>query len=129
MCRLIYISTAIKKFSEYEINELLAFSRKKNKQNNITGFLIIKGKTFIQVIEGENINVDSLFEKIKDDDRHENILTIEKREISKRLFEEWDMGFKCFEELSLTESKKLKEFNFENPKELPTIFERIVEIF
>lgn len=129
MIRLIYKSTATKPFTESDINALLEKARYNNKQRDITGFLIIKGKTFIQAIEGNKNNIEELFCIIKKDQRHKDITIIKKYEIDKRLFTQWDMGYKSFEDITLGENKKLKEFDFDNIKDLPKIFENYVELF
>ena len=76
MYRIMYMSNARFLFTDEDLEELLINSRINNSQLNITGLLVIKGKTFIQCLEGEKQNVEKVFNRIKNDKRHENILKI-----------------------------------------------------
>ena len=93
MIHLLYISTATKEMDENDLLELFEQSRINNKKNNITGVLLYKDHTFIQVIEGEKNQVETLYEKIKKDHRNKNLVLLTKEEISQRSFPEWNMGF------------------------------------
>jgi len=50
--------------------------------------------TFLQVIEGGEKEIDSLYEKIKVDNRHHRVAFIGKKRISNRNSPNWKMGFK-----------------------------------
>jgi len=123
MIKLIYISTAIKDFSQEDCESLLEQSREKNQRLNITGLLILKDRTFIQWLEGKEEDVNEVFETIKKDDRHFQVTQIAKESIEKRAFPEWHMGFKNVKNLSENEHKKLKDFNITWDKEsMPKAF-------
>lgn len=109
MIRLIYMSTAKHLFSAKELEELLDKSVENNKKIDVTGLLITKGKTFLQCIEGEEDDVIGLYEKIKKDDRHSNVIDLIEEECEDRLFPQWSMGFISIKDLSLIESEKIKE--------------------
>lgn len=66
---------------------ILNHARKNNPTHDITGLLIFRGGRYFQVIEGSDLMVDALFEKIKRDPRHENILLMTEFSTSKRCFE------------------------------------------
>jgi hypothetical protein len=91
---LVYVSVATKDMTADDLLALLAQSRSFNKENGLTGLLLYKERFFIQVLEGEERIIDSLFERIKVDTRHFNVLLILKKPIIARNFEEWAMGFK-----------------------------------
>ena len=76
-----------------ELFELLETLREKNVKKGITGMLLYKGGNFMQFLEGEEHGVKTLFEKIKRDPRHKDIVPIMQDEIEKRIFESWSMGF------------------------------------
>lgn len=114
MYRLMYMSTATQDFSNEELEELLAISRKNNSLKNITGLLIIKGRTFIQCLEGEEKDVNFVFSKIKEDPRHRDIIELIEEDSNKRYFPKWDMGFKNIRHLTNIESSKLKDFSLED---------------
>jgi hypothetical protein len=130
MIRLIYLSTAVEDFSQSELEELLEKSRKNNQPKGITGLLVIKGRTFIQCLEGEESVIRELFEKIEKDDRHKDVMILEEDEdIQERYFPSWDMGFKNIANLTNIESEMLKDFTFDDMQEAPKIFKKFVEIF
>ena len=91
---LIYISAAARLMGDGELLEILQASRKNNKANNITGMLIYGDGTFIQVIEGEENELDNLYAKLLLDSRHKNLITVLKGKLEKRNFADWSMGFK-----------------------------------
>jgi hypothetical protein len=91
---LIYVSVATTDMTADDLLALLEQSRTFNKENGLTGLLLYKERFFIQVLEGEESIIDSLFERIKVDTRHFNVLLILKKPIIARNFEEWAMGFK-----------------------------------
>tara|TARA_B100001094_G_C18158297_1_gene787777 strand:+ start:997 stop:1413 length:417 start_codon:yes stop_codon:yes gene_type:complete len=62
-----------------------------NKTKNITGSLFFSYKFFIQLLEGEKSEVDSLYGRIVKDTRHENIQLIYDQEVEQRFFPAWNM--------------------------------------
>ncbi|GAA4340599.1 hypothetical protein GCM10023149_52160 [Mucilaginibacter gynuensis] len=90
---LIYVSTATKLLSEYELTDLLTESRDLNARDNITGMLLYAEGTFIQVLEGEQHVVSATFNRIEQDSRHKNIILLTVGTISNRNFPSWTMGF------------------------------------
>lgn len=91
---LVYVSIAVKEMSDDDLLLILEKSRSFNAENGITGLLLYKDSFFIQVLEGEENIIDALFERIKVDDRHFNVLLILRKPIIERSFESWAMGFK-----------------------------------
>jgi hypothetical protein len=91
---LIYVSVAIEEMSDDALLALLEQSRTFNKENGLTGLLLYKERFFVQVLEGDESIIDALFERIKVDTRHFNVLLILKKPIKERNFEQWAMGFK-----------------------------------
>ena len=94
MFHLIYLSTARKLFTDNDLLEMLTISVKNNTLRNVTGFLIYVEGRFIQVLEGKKTDVEFIFDKILNNNRHHQITVLEKHNIKKRNFETWSMGFK-----------------------------------
>lgn len=88
-----YVSFSDKKFTEKELEHLLFEIRSKNKEQNITGLLLYNNESFIQVVEGEKQILLKVFEQIKEDGRHHNIVKLIEEPIEKRSFPDWSMGF------------------------------------
>ena len=99
--------------SEEDLFFLLQESIKKNKVHNITGMLLyVKGKflnhrtgRFIQVLEGLEVDVLNVFEKIKTDPRHRNVTVLSRLSVSKRNFENWSMGFEYTNHTNFNENE------------------------
>ena len=104
MTSLIYKSVKTNNFSDWELSELLYRARNFNDEQGITGMLVSTKNYFAQYIEGEAAKIEMLFEKIKNDNRHESIVLLKREFIKRRLFENWDML-----NLDLNTNKEQKE--------------------
>jgi hypothetical protein len=110
LIHLIYVSTAMRAFSEEDLLRLLSQSRAKNARLGLTGMLLYSGNNFFQVLEGEPAVVDELFQTIAQDERHMKMVTIIREPISKRSFGEWTMGFADLTSSDLQEITGLNDF-------------------
>lgn len=94
MFSLVYVSSAIKPFTQPQLLQLLAQSRADNEQQNITGMLLYKNGNFMQVLEGEESSVRRVYQKIGADMRHRGLLVLLQRYQQARDFAAWSMGFR-----------------------------------
>lgn len=83
---IVYISNSVNLIEENTLNELFFQTMLNNTLNDITGVLIYKEGTFIQILEGNVPTLNNLFKKIETDVRHNNITKILDRMNGKRLF-------------------------------------------
>ncbi|MGR8933577.1 MAG: phosphate-starvation-inducible PsiE family protein [Gammaproteobacteria bacterium] len=113
MIRLLYISSATKPMSDAELLALLEECRRNNNKEGITGMLLYCGESFIQVLEGKEQDIETLFKTIKKDPRHSNVTVLEKKHITERKFPEWSMGFKQLSDADLQNIEGLNRF-FDN---------------
>ena len=81
LIQLIYVSSATKEMSENELASILKSSAKNNEEREITGMLLYGQGRFIQVLEGESIEVEVLMSRINADPRHSFITIIERNVI------------------------------------------------
>ncbi len=93
LINLVYVSTSTRKWTEDELIDLLNQSREQNAQRGITGMLLYKSGSFLQVMEGEEEQVMALYEKIQLDSRHHHVITVAKYPVSERGFHDWQMAF------------------------------------
>lgn len=91
---IIYTSYATIDFNDDLLKSLLIQSRDRNKTMNITGMLFYFDSTFIQLIEGAEVDVKLLYQDICNDTRHKRVITLKQGERHERYFEDWSMGFK-----------------------------------
>jgi hypothetical protein len=91
---MVYVSSAVNPFSKDELLKLLEKSRKYNTKLEVTGMLLYKDGNFLQVLEGEQQTVQTLYTKIAQDPRHKGCLSILQGPTEKRDFPDWSMGFR-----------------------------------
>lgn len=127
MIRVMYTSSSIKDLSDQELEDILEKSRKNNNAKKVTGLLIVKGRTFLQCLEGEEADVSYIYNKILNDDRHTNIIDLVDENIEERLFPEWSMGYKNIKYLTDYKSDKIKDFK--DSEEFESSKEDILEVF
>lgn len=94
MYRLIYISSASDETSISDIRDILSTAVAHNREMEITGLLMYNGLNFMQVLEGNQDDVEPLFEKISKDTRHISVASILQGEADTRIFAPWSMLFK-----------------------------------
>lgn len=94
MLRLLYASGATERTTDELLDAILTVSRRNNAREGITGMLLAGEGVFLQVLEGEVTAVRSLVSRIRRDPRHRNVMILNEETISRRLFGNWDMGFK-----------------------------------
>ena len=94
MFHLVYVSSAVKPFSESELIDLLSKSREKNAQKDITGILLYNDGNFMQILEGEEAAVLQLYDIISHDQRHHGMVVLVAEQTSETIFGEWSMAFR-----------------------------------
>ncbi|MDK1290592.1 BLUF domain-containing protein [Pseudoalteromonas umbrosa] len=111
MFQLVYISKAKNRLGEPELLKMMANFRARNTANEITGLLLYDGKgTFIQLLEGEVDAVQALYSCICQDPRHERINKLHEQTVEKRMFAQWQMGFKRLDKCDVIEQEGMSEF-------------------
>ena len=93
---LIYRSVAKSSLKVSDVQNMLKKARTNNKQLGITGCLLYYHGEFIQYLEGNQVKVLELFDKIKKDKRHTNVELISYGERDSREFEKWEMAYEDF---------------------------------
>lgn len=89
-----YMSNQAQILTSQDIEDLLFQIREKNKRLAITGILLLIQGKFIQYIEGQASEIDKVYEKIKIDTRHNELVLLDSGEIEKRQFKDWSMAYK-----------------------------------
>ena len=100
MFSLVYRSTAIENFNDPQIRKMLENAKIKNEKNGITGCLLHHNSTFIQLLEGEENKVRSLYSKIKKDLRHKDICVLHIEENLNPLFSRFSMVYNNLDDVS-----------------------------
>ena len=92
---LIYCSRATnfenKEEFERNLHDIFSQSQTYNSLHEITGALMTDGEMFAQVIEGPMAAVSAMYSKIVNDQRHENIIELQRALVHVRLFNFWPL--------------------------------------
>ena len=106
LVRLVYTSTISDGFTEADIQNILTSARDNNAPRHITGLLFFNRSYFLQCLEGPREQVNQTYHQILNDQRHENLMLLEYKEISSREFSEWSMGY--VPDIAFTKNLNLK---------------------
>lgn len=90
---LMYHSYASPHITNNEINAILEVAKTYNAEHDITGCLMYHNKQFVQLLEGNVVELDLLMDKISKDQRHSGVKVIYKEKITSRLFWKAPMAF------------------------------------
>jgi hypothetical protein len=112
LTELIYVSNMVGE-SEHDLGAILESSVRHNQLNGITGMLLYYRGGLMQVLEGEDLQVQEAYGRICADTRHRDILTLSSSEIPHRNFENWSMGYKYVDPTAVAKfPKHAPFFNF-----------------
>lgn len=111
---LIYTSVAHADGNDEDVKNILASSQRNNAALSVTGLLLFDGQRYIQILEGDSTNVDSLFEVISQDSRHHDLELLHKGQVKGRSFENWRMAYEALPMGLLEElAEKMAVFSME----------------
>ena len=119
--RLIYTSRASQTMTPATLLDILDTSRHNNDSRAITGMLVFANGDFLQVIEGPEDAIETLFNRIQDDPRHTHCRVFSDTTIAERLFKDWHMGFREIDKSELTQRPGF--IDFFNPDMTPKALE------
>lgn len=101
--RLVYASRANLPMQQHDLLKILDSARAHNVRTAITGMLVYANGDFLQVLEGEQIDIEALYARICADARHRNCRVLSDSEIQERIFSDWSMGFREIDKSDLTQ--------------------------
>lgn len=93
MLNLVFTSKETTPMTELMLMELLTKSRKNNVRDGITGVLLYREGTFLQVLEGYADKVHTTFSRVLRDNRHHAIKVLLEKPITEWKFRGYAMGF------------------------------------
>jgi len=92
LVRIVYVSALRSEVSRSELDTMLSTWRRQNAQHAITGFILVRGDSVFQVLEGFPDVVGALFTTISQDPRHHAVTKLIDEPIGQRSFGDWSMG-------------------------------------
>ena len=93
MHHILYLSQVCTPLREDDLKRLLEKSRANNQRRNITGILLYCDRQFMQLLEGEEVDVAQLYTQLAQDPRHTGLIKLADKPIAHRSFAEWSMAF------------------------------------
>jgi len=111
-----------------EVGRILRACKINNPKREIGGVLHYGYGYFFQVLEGPRDQVEELYQKIAEDERHQDVTTLEKHSLSSRSFPDWSMKYVPLEKdvERVLQRHRLKSFNpyqFDN-----TVIEDMIDL-
>lgn len=91
MHQMIYVSEAAPDLDSAEIFRIIEQSARNNPTADITGFLILRDRRFLQLIEGPRMSLDGLLAVLARDPRHHSLRVLSCLPIITRAFGAWRM--------------------------------------
>ena len=136
MKQLCYISFLAEGLDTKEVmKSIKEVSKIKNDKYGLTGLLIYSNEIFLQVLEGEEVNVDITYKIIQNDTRHFGSQILFEQENTERAYSEWSMKFNYLEKIDLTVINRMLHFSNEIKRkqglsntEIVSIFENFLKI-
>jgi hypothetical protein len=93
MHQLIYLSQATRPLSPKALTCLLEQAWQANARQHLTGALVYSNKRFIQLLEGEQVDLKVAYARISQDPRHQHLCKVADHPIAARRFAEWPLAF------------------------------------
>lgn len=97
---LMYVSAADPRITRSDIDAILETAVRNNLRDKLTGALIFSGSIFVQILEGETLNIQNLMTKIRADRRHDAVTVVAQEVIGHRRFGSWSMAYRATDGLA-----------------------------
>lgn len=91
--QIIYSSEATTPMQTEDLEELLDHARGSNAAEGITGALVYAEGLFLQILEGDKVQVQDLMSRIRRDVRHESVIVLRELEVPAPIFGGWKMAY------------------------------------
>jgi len=90
---LVYTSHQRFPLKRHDLRQILDQASHFNQLHQVTGMLIYRNGSFIQVLEGPRDRIQQLYSNISADIRHHQIQLVIQDQAERRYFADWSMGF------------------------------------
>lgn len=124
-----YLSKESEALKNADLENLFQFIVSRNTSLDISGALLHNEGFFLQVLEGLESTISNIFEKIKKDRRHRNILTILDQSIENRIFDNYEATFNILK--TKEDIKRLNTYlsKYDFQKKYPNNIQTLIEPF
>lgn len=91
--QLLYVSRSVRGLSPAEVRQIVLVSQRNNRRLDVTGCLVFTGRRFSQVLEGSVDAIVPVLQRIRLDPRHSELHMVIDRELTRRMWPDWSMGY------------------------------------
>jgi hypothetical protein len=74
------------------LGDIFATARRNNREQEITGALVVADGAFAQTLEGDEAAVRALYARICEDERHDDVTLLAEESVDERTFGRWAMA-------------------------------------
>lgn len=99
IARLMYVSKAAPGVDGGTIEDILETARPRNARSGVSGLLVYSGTHFLQLLEGPEQQVGQIFDSIRADERHHDVVVLLTERAEARQFPGWSMGYELLENM------------------------------
>ena len=92
MYELLYTSVATRQIDDGDLRSIGLAAQSRNAACDVTGALMYENRTFMQLLEGDQKEVQALLALISNDPRHTSINVFSEGPIQERSFPQWSMA-------------------------------------
>jgi len=93
LCALAYVSSAVRRMSDAELEALLRGARRFNAGADVSGVLLYHDGSFFQYLEGPPAAVAAAYDRVHVSPLHRGIFELLHADVAQRHFQGWHMGF------------------------------------
>ena len=131
--RLIYHSFATSEISAPFVESILEECKNHNAKTDVTGCLLVSGNQFAQLIEGKELELEKIYNNVKQDKRNTEVTLIEFKITDRRLFQMSPMAYEVvgkddFEKIGAGSQKDLG-FVKEQPEMASKLFDYVKKLW
>jgi hypothetical protein len=90
LTRLVYASKP-DSLDSFALESIRTTSLRNNARDQVTGVLVVEDNSILQLIEGRREAIAKCFARIIEDSRHHDVQVISCGDVSRRLFQDWNM--------------------------------------
>ncbi|HEA30732.1 MAG TPA: BLUF domain-containing protein [Leeuwenhoekiella sp.] len=102
----LYISSAAPDLNHNDVQDIMEAAAANNDPLQISGFLVFDDGNFLQLLEGEEEQVNMIYDRIKKDLRHRNIIPVLEQHTGIKGFDFYHSGFRICDNPKLVEELK-----------------------
>lgn len=78
--------------ADADLGAIFLSARSNNREQDITGALLVTAERFVQTLEGDEEAVRALYDRIEKDSRHDEVTLLRAEQVGDRAFSRWAMA-------------------------------------